>query len=456
MKRKQIVVFIVVIFITLLTTYGYAALNTELQFSGEAYVRIETDIRITEIKLVSSVGASELFQSNYSKDTVTMGVSLENAGSSLVYEYTIVNRTNEDYVIADITTSNSNANVTYTNSATERTIIPANFTRTFRISISTSAANQVANLAVQFQFRKDEVTAPVLRGGSNSWVTTDSTIIVATPGTATSGVKWYEYAVLSEKKDPGETVSGTINGNLVIQDEGTSYVYYRTVSNTGKKSAWSGWRVVNIDRQTPVLAMGEASSYDMSDTTPIASATFGPGGGSTKCVNSTTGSTANVTTFKDIKGFGKYTISCTATGNNGETASLSKTYAMGGTLNASFGLSCKNNAGSICVKNGTSWTVSPHYIQFGPYLQAIKGCYKVTYSGSGFHTTQSFEAYQNAPKISYKLLSFNITSTKVIYYVDVAQTTTGSGIEFVLRNNSTTTAIVSSIKVESVNTCPSS
>ena len=56
----------------------------------------------------------------------------------------------------------------------------------------------------------------------------------------------YEYYIGEEEKDPGESVTGTTEGNVEITKEGTSYIYYRTVSKAGVKSSWSAPEKVNI------------------------------------------------------------------------------------------------------------------------------------------------------------------------------------------------------------------
>jgi len=548
---QKCAVFIIILFIVIFASYGYAALNTSLSISGEAYVRVDESIRITGIKVTSiKNGASETFNSKYSKDTITMGVSLQNNTSQITYEYTVKNETGEDYLIENINVlSNTNNQISYSNTGLVNTVIPKNSEKKFQITFTTTGTLQNISLALEFKFATDKVTPPVITGGSEDWSATNRTISLKNAGTATSGVKnyeyyisnstsipgnnvtgtttgnvvvttagvkyvfyrtvsntgkksawsnyqttkidgvtppvitggkdtWtsglrvisiqsagsalsgvknYEYYVSSTIKDPGNNVTGTIEGTLMYSKEGLNYIYYRTVSNTGKKSVWSNYQTVKIDKAKPTITMLAAGNYEMSNSSTIADSTFGIGGGTTTCVNKTIESDTNISTFKDIKGLGEYTIECTATGNNGKTATLSRTYFMGGTLNADYGLSCKTELGSNqCTKSGTSWTVPSGCVQFGPYFLATKGCYKVTYSGSGFNTNHTYLSYQYSPSIHYKTLSLNITNTKVTYYINASEDMTGRGIEFVLRNSNTTAAKINSVKVESVSTCPAS
>ena len=84
-------------------------------------------------------------------------------------------------------------------------------------------------------------TAPVLQGGSDSWVSVAPTISIKTAGGAISGVKNYEYYKSTSNTAPTDTTTatGTTTGNLTVSDQGTSYVWYRTVSNNGFKSSWT-------------------------------------------------------------------------------------------------------------------------------------------------------------------------------------------------------------------------
>lgn len=97
-------------------------------------------------------------------------------------------------------------------------------------------------------------TAPTLTGGSNSWVATAPTIKVATAGTALSGVKEYEYYKSTSNTAPTEdtTITGTTSSDVTISDEGTTYIWYRTVSNNGNRSTWSGLQVVYLDVTKPI------------------------------------------------------------------------------------------------------------------------------------------------------------------------------------------------------------
>ena len=62
---------------------------------------------------------------------------------------------------------------------------------------------------------------------------------MANVGTALSGVKEYEYYKSTSSTAPTNEVAATgttTTGEVTISDEGTTYVWYRTVSNNGNRS----------------------------------------------------------------------------------------------------------------------------------------------------------------------------------------------------------------------------
>ena len=105
-------------------------------------------------------------------------------------------------------------------------------------------------------------TAPTIAGGSSNWVATAPTISVTKAGSAISGVKHYEYYKSTTNTAPNDSTgaTGTTSGRLTIGDEGTRYIWYRTVSNNGNKSVWVGPQVTNLDNTIPTAPVLQSSS----------------------------------------------------------------------------------------------------------------------------------------------------------------------------------------------------
>lgn len=469
--RKKILLFslLFVIFSIFISSYGYAALNTELSISGEAYVRVDESVRITSVSKIESLnGAYETYNSKYSKNSTSMFVTLPNNDSTITYEVEATNKSDSYYILTNILPkSYTNTNISYEIiDIDEGAAIAPQSTVKFKIKFfySSSVTDNIMNtLVLDYRFSLDEVVAPVITGGSNDWNVSSITIKLLEPGTAVSGVDHYEYYRTQSPNKPSDSSvsSGTVasNGNTVVKSDGTNYIYYRTVSKLGNKSSWSSPQIAKVDSIIPSFTMLPTGTYELSLSSKVVTeSSFGPSGGSIKCVN-VSNNNSNVTKISSIKMIGTITVKCTATSNAGRIAEKSVNYTLGGLLTSSFGLKCQDISNNVtCSKDGTDYIVSPGYVQFGPYFKAQKGCYKITYSGSGFasNTCQNYLVYQTNPSLDFKTLSLKISSTSVIYYINVTNAVLGNGIEFVLRNGCQTTINLKNIKVEKVNSCPSS
>lgn len=159
MNENKITILLVV-FISLSILFmsiGYAALNTELSISGETYVRVKEEIRITDIKMVSAEsGAYETYNSKYSKDTTSMFVTMLNSNSTITYEVTIENKSAQQYKLKDILEeSTTNSNITYQINGVEiDTIFEGNTTTTFSITFTTRIENQKMEWLLKYEFEK--------------------------------------------------------------------------------------------------------------------------------------------------------------------------------------------------------------------------------------------------------------------------------------------------------------
>lgn len=117
MKSKKYIplLFIFSIISVVLISVGYSAFNEKLNISGEAYVRLDYLIRITDIKLKSTTNDGlETYSPKYSKNTTKTFVTLPNKQSTVTYEVTITNKTGKDMFVRDIINIlSNNSNITY-------------------------------------------------------------------------------------------------------------------------------------------------------------------------------------------------------------------------------------------------------------------------------------------------------------------------------------------------------
>ncbi|MCI8394069.1 MAG: hypothetical protein HFH86_01130 [Bacilli bacterium] len=155
---KDKTIFFLVLFSSLSIigmSIGFSALNTELSISGDAYVRVDEEIRITDLKMLEAInGAYETYNSKYSKDTNSMFVTLPNNNSTMTYQVTIVNKSSLNYKLKDILEeSNTNSNISYEIihiSMNDR--IESNSTITFQIKVTSRLDNQKTAIVLKYLF----------------------------------------------------------------------------------------------------------------------------------------------------------------------------------------------------------------------------------------------------------------------------------------------------------------
>lgn len=139
----------------------YGAINLEMFIDGDAHVRVDGDIRITNLKLVEQIdGAYEVYNGDYAKDTTTMQVVLPYNSSVMTYEVVIMNSSFKNYVFYDlIEQTYSNDNIKYEIIGLEKNdIVEAYSTCVFKIRFS-SLVGDLSNQGIftlQYKFGIEE------------------------------------------------------------------------------------------------------------------------------------------------------------------------------------------------------------------------------------------------------------------------------------------------------------
>ena len=169
MKNKGLLKIILVLSIVF-SSVIYASYNTNLQMTGDAYLRSNGDIRITNITLKEegiSNGASELYVPKFSKNTTSMFVTLP-SNSTFQYAVTITNKDRaSDYIVSNLEEISHNSNVTYEYElVVEESIIDApqnsatETAKTYTITISNTTENMVEEtLVLEYTFEELQYTA---------------------------------------------------------------------------------------------------------------------------------------------------------------------------------------------------------------------------------------------------------------------------------------------------------
>lgn len=161
MKNKKNLIYITFIFIALcFMTVTYSALNTELLIDGKAHVRVDADIRINKIEFVSSSNdAKEQYNSDYSKDSITTGIVLPNDDSEITYKVTINNKSENKYVISDITSLSNLDNVYYEIDGynLKDTIDPDSELELLVTYKTNSGSGDLKNIVLEMDFKKQYI-----------------------------------------------------------------------------------------------------------------------------------------------------------------------------------------------------------------------------------------------------------------------------------------------------------
>lgn len=159
-KRKKLLFSSIGMFLIIsCISISYASLNTELMITGEAVVRVDADIRVTDIKMLKVENESfETFNSKYTKDSTNMYMTLPNIDSTITYQVTIKNKSTNAYIISDITDELINSNITYKiDNYKDVQVVPKSSTVTMNITfyystdIKPSDITQIATLNYKFE-----------------------------------------------------------------------------------------------------------------------------------------------------------------------------------------------------------------------------------------------------------------------------------------------------------------
>ena len=106
---------ILIVIIVLSLTVVYSSFGTNLLLSGEATVRVESDIRVTGVRVSNSVSGALSSWEEYNVDNISSNISLPNSDSKLTYYVTITNYGNVEAGIDNVSGLPSNLSYSIAN-----------------------------------------------------------------------------------------------------------------------------------------------------------------------------------------------------------------------------------------------------------------------------------------------------------------------------------------------------
>ena len=452
-KYKSPFIILFLFFIFLFQTVAYSAFSATIKITGDSYARVDADIRITNISVLETTENSISEFEDFNKESTKIQVNLPSQNSSITYEITITNKSSNDYLLTSIEEqNNTNTNVEYKIEEIEiLDSITKNSTRKFLLILNNKSGytNQTATLNLKYIFEVDKVTPPIITGGFENWTSTPRNISIVTPGTSLVGIKEYEYYISTSSNTPTDQVTptGTTNSSITINNEGTNYIFFRSIANNNKKSIWSSYQVSKLDTQPAIINLDLPNTInDTSNYTFPTSSDLGMSGGTVSCIEKT--SNKAITKATQLK-VGDKTIECTATKNNGLTTTISKNVNVIGYYTATtstYYLDAMDNA----YKSGENVVLPPDVssIQYGPYKPYDAGIYFVTIEGTNLNLVKGIESYYNGRVSNIKVpKNINlVTSTTITYKVNIPQAV--DDMEFVIRHSNGKEATIKSVRIE--------
>jgi uncharacterized repeat protein (TIGR02543 family) len=212
--KRSIIFIIVIIFATFLLSIGYAQISdVNLNISGYALADKQTGIAISNVTYQTNNGANPSLSSinMYYQTTLDSHIVLGNDSSSTItYQISIINMTNEDYVYNGSTYDNNfydNTNITYdVNGLIVGDPLLAGQTATFNITFhydGTDTSNTTLNSYINFRFKKaNSATIHFVSNGGETY--DDMDVVIGDPLGALPTPPNKETCSLSEPGTPKE------------------------------------------------------------------------------------------------------------------------------------------------------------------------------------------------------------------------------------------------------------
>ena len=227
MNGRRILLGIILLTSILLTTIVYSAFNTQLNIEGEAIVRSEQDIRITNISISNTTnGAYETYNNKYNKDTTFMYVTLP-SNSSITYEVTITNNSNDVYSINNIIENNflhQNANYEFLD-CNIGNIINSNSSKICHIKLNNYFEEENITLILDYLYLKNQLVD--LSGHGNN--ATIHGAILTDNGLVFDGID--DFVVTNNVIDYNATKELTIEYEAKINSPNDNFLLFESSNN---------------------------------------------------------------------------------------------------------------------------------------------------------------------------------------------------------------------------------
>ena len=158
LKERYKIILLIIVLCTV--TVVSAAYDEEMTITGNGIIRVDEDIRITNVKLIEQTGESyEQYNSRYSKDKTSMFVVLP-SNTTITYEVEITNKNINNYYLKKIELENNlDEGISYeilNYNIDNEELIEKNTTLKLKVEIkNTSNDTKTTNLILKYIFEHD-------------------------------------------------------------------------------------------------------------------------------------------------------------------------------------------------------------------------------------------------------------------------------------------------------------
>ena len=160
-------------------TMAFSALNSTMGIAGDAYVRVDADIRVSSINLVGvENNGLELYSPSYSKNTIKTGIRLDTLDGIVNYKFVVSNLGSQDMEINKIISNvDNNEFISYElidyeldEKIAAGEVKEINMRFKYNSDITTLPNNTIDEVVLEFEFERYGL--PMLAAG-DSWYKTD-------------------------------------------------------------------------------------------------------------------------------------------------------------------------------------------------------------------------------------------------------------------------------------------
>ena len=232
--------------LTILVSIGYAALNQNLSVSGEVFLRVKENIRISKAETsIQDNNGYYTYNPEYSKKGTKMYSTLPDENSSIIYKVEITNTTGAKYKFDSVTVSNTNPNVSCIPSVTVGSIIEtgvSDFTVEVKYNEGATVNEDIQDICkIKYEFSPLDLIPPTLTAEivsqNNKTAKVKITASDDEEGSGLSDDNIYKYCVSSSSEEAKDcTWTNYVNNEEFEISSTTDGEYYLFVYSVGDKA----------------------------------------------------------------------------------------------------------------------------------------------------------------------------------------------------------------------------